>query len=536
MPTTADGIRPDIIVNPHAMPSRMTIGHLVETITSKTAAIYGGFGNCTAFTQQGPKHELFGKSLVDAGFHSTGNEILYNGMTGEQLETEIYFGPTYYLRLKHMPKDKINYRATGPRTLLTRQTVQGRANNGGLRVGEMDRDCIIAHGLNYFLNESMMVRGDEFYMAICNHSGTIAIYNERNNLFISPFVDGPVKFVTDINSDISIKNVSKFGKDFSVVRVPYAFKLLMQELQAMNIQMRIITEDNVDMLTSLKESDNIVRLTKFNDLEEIAKENKNNILKNKKMKNISIMETEPSPPIQTNLNMFQPSDLEAQGMEGDLGFNYKLQPGDPGYVFPTADMMSLGEQPDEKDPWADDWSPEERKTQSQYNTPPKGAYLTTSPDWDPNDPDAQPSDFIPKSPEYNPNIYTTTSPDWDPNDPNAQPRFSISTDKSEDSPAYNPKNYQTRGADLKRREPIYDDDEVPEYIMNAPSPSLDIKDDEDDDGDAKKEKITIINGSEVGNEDLEILSAPSLSEADKNEGQNSDDEDSGGKKGIKVDL
>ena len=282
MPTTADGIRPDIIVNPHAMPSRMTIGHLVETITSKTAAIYGGFGNCTAFTQQGPKHELFGKSLVDVGFHSSGNEILYNGMTGEQLETEIYFGPTYYLRLKHMPKDKINYRATGPRTLLTRQTVQGRANNGGLRVGEMDRDCIIAHGLNYFLNESMMVRGDEFYMAICNHSGTIAIYNERNNLFISPFVDGPVKFVTDINSDISIKNVSKFGKDFSVVRVPYAFKLLMQELQAMNIQMRIITEDNVDMLTSLQESDNIVRLTKFNDLSEVANENKKRILESEK--------------------------------------------------------------------------------------------------------------------------------------------------------------------------------------------------------------------------------------------------------------
>ena len=108
-------------------------------------------------------------------------------------------------------------------------------------------------------------------------------------MFISPFVDGPVKFVTDINSDINIKNVSKFGKDFSVVRVPYAFKLLMQELQAMNIQMRIITEDNVDMLTSLKESDNIVRLTKFNDLEEIAKENKSKILKNKKMKNINLI-------------------------------------------------------------------------------------------------------------------------------------------------------------------------------------------------------------------------------------------------------
>ena len=112
MPCTADGIRPDIIVNPHAMPSRMTIGHLVETLISKNAAIYGGFGDCTAFQNKGSKHKQFGKMLTESGYHSSGNEVLYNGMTGEQLEADIYFGPTYYLRLKHMPKDKINYRAT----------------------------------------------------------------------------------------------------------------------------------------------------------------------------------------------------------------------------------------------------------------------------------------------------------------------------------------------------------------------------------------------------------------------------------------
>ena len=102
MPCTEDGIRPDIIVNPHAMPSRMTIGHLVETLTSKTASIYGGFGDCTAFTNKGPKHEEYGKMLTEQGYNSTGNQILYNGMTGEQLETEIYFGPTYYLSLIHI--------------------------------------------------------------------------------------------------------------------------------------------------------------------------------------------------------------------------------------------------------------------------------------------------------------------------------------------------------------------------------------------------------------------------------------------------
>ena len=143
MPTTADGIRPDIIVNPHAFPSRMTIGHLVESLIGKACAVYGGFGDCTAFMNKGPKDKMFGYLLTRQGYSSTGNEIMYNGMTGEQMETEIYIGPTYYMRLKHMVKDKINYRARGPRTVLTRQTVGGRANDGGLRIGEMDRDAVM---------------------------------------------------------------------------------------------------------------------------------------------------------------------------------------------------------------------------------------------------------------------------------------------------------------------------------------------------------------------------------------------------------
>ena len=251
MPCTADGIRPDIIVNPHAMPSRMTIGHLVETLVSKSAAIYGAFGNCTAFENKGSKHVEFGKMLSEAGYHPSGNEILYNGMTGEQLEAEIYFGPTYYLRLKHMPKDKINYRARGPRNVLTRQTVQGRANNGGLRIGEMDRDCLIAHGLSKFVKESMLERGDKYYMAVCNNSGTIAVYNESKNIFLSPVIDGPLKYESDLNNEQNIVQRSIHGKDFSIVCVPYAFKLLLQELKTMNAQMRIITEDNVDKLTTL---------------------------------------------------------------------------------------------------------------------------------------------------------------------------------------------------------------------------------------------------------------------------------------------
>ena len=282
MPFTKEGLRPDIIVNPHAMPSRMTIGHLVETLIGKACVIKGGYGDCTAFLSKGPKDKIFGNMLTHEGFHSSGNEYLYNGMTGEQMETEIYFGPTYYLRLKHMPKDKINFRARGPRSNLTRQTVGGRANDGGLRIGEMDRDCLIAHGMSGFINESMMVRGDEFYVAICNQSGCIAVYNETKNIFLSPQMDGPLKFVGDLENEAHIVPISKYGRNFSIIRVPYAFKLLMQELKTMNIQMRIITEDNVDQLMNMLGKNDISKqteLTGLTDLGTIMKEKINDELR-----------------------------------------------------------------------------------------------------------------------------------------------------------------------------------------------------------------------------------------------------------------
>lgn len=262
MPFTKDGIRPDIIINPHAIPSRMTIGQLIECIIGKGCAHYGGFGDCTAFVNKGSKVELMGRHLVKAGFHSSGNELLYNGMTGEQIESAIFIGPTYYMRLKHMVKDKINYRALGPRAALTRQPVGGRANDGGLRIGEMERDSLLGHGLNSMLTESMMERGDKYYVAICNQSGLIAIYNPSKNLFMSPMADGPIKFVGLIDGkEMHIENITKFGRSFSVVRVPYSFKLLVQELQAMNIQMRVITEDNISQIESMSFSKNIQKLT-----------------------------------------------------------------------------------------------------------------------------------------------------------------------------------------------------------------------------------------------------------------------------------
>jgi DNA-directed RNA polymerase II subunit RPB2 len=262
MPFTSDGIRPDLIINPHAIPSRMTIGQLLESLLGKACLSYGAYGDCTAFAIKGSDTKLYGKMLTNMGFHSSGNQLLYNGMTGEQLQSDIFIGPTYYMRLKHMVKDKINYRARGPNTALTRQPVQGRANDGGLRVGEMERDGILAHGASYFLNESFLIRGDEYFMAVCNKTGTIAIYNESKNLFLSPFVDGPIQFSTNPDGSQNIKSISRFGRSFSIVKIPYTLKLLIQELQVMNVQMRIITDNNVDQLISMSYSDNYKLLLK----------------------------------------------------------------------------------------------------------------------------------------------------------------------------------------------------------------------------------------------------------------------------------
>ena len=262
MPFTDDGIRPDLIINPHAIPSRMTIGQIVESLFGKVCTSYGGYGDCTAFQVKGSNYSTYAPMLVKAGFHSSGNQILYNGMTGNQLSADIYMGPTYYMRLKHMVKDKINYRARGPNTVLTRQPVQGRANDGGLRIGEMERDGVLAHGMSYFLNESFMVRGEkqDYYIAVCNKTGSVAIYNESRNLFLSPYADGPIKFNTNPDGSQSIMNLSRFGRSFSILKVPYAFKLLMQELEVMNVHMRIITEDNIDQLLSMSYSENINKL------------------------------------------------------------------------------------------------------------------------------------------------------------------------------------------------------------------------------------------------------------------------------------
>jgi DNA-directed RNA polymerase II subunit RPB2 len=159
MPVSSSGLRPDMIINPHALPSRMTVGQFLETMSSKVGLHLGTLVDGTPFSTQqriGDTKEI----LTQLGYHPYGNEILYNGMTGEMIESEIFMGPTYYQRFKHMVEDKINYRSTGPRTALTHQPLEGRANDGGLRIGEMERDALIGHGISNFLNESLTLRSD----------------------------------------------------------------------------------------------------------------------------------------------------------------------------------------------------------------------------------------------------------------------------------------------------------------------------------------------------------------------------------------
>ena len=338
MPFTSDGVRPDLIINPHALPSRMTIGQIVESLFGKVCTSYGAFGDCTAFQVKGSNYSTYAPLLVKAGFSYTGNQLLYNGMTGEQLASDIYIGPTYYMRLKHMVKDKINYRARGPNTVLTHQPVQGRANDGGLRIGEMERDGVLAHGMSYFLNESFLVRGDEYYIAVCNKTGALSIYNESKNLFLSPMADGPINFITNPDGTMNIKNISKFGRSFSILRVPYSLKLLIQELQIMNVQLRIITDDNVDQLLSMSYSDNISQLLKIKEPLNISlstyQKEVNAIIKKPKSQNIIIPNETPELP--ENLQL--PESQEATTSP-------KYAPYSPAYVPQSDEINSNDDSP-----------------------------------------------------------------------------------------------------------------------------------------------------------------------------------------------
>jgi len=261
MPFTGDGLNPDLIVNPHAFPSRMTLGHQIEVLSGLVGANYGHFQDCTAFNSMGPGVDVHGTMLQKMGYHSAGIQLLHDGHTGKMMEANIYFGPTYYMRLKHMVKDKINYRAKGPNEAMTRQPVHGRANDGGLRLGEMERDGVLAHGCSHFLQDAFMNRADEYYLAICNLTGMVAIYNPDIGRMLSPMADGPLVFTDSMDGSKVLTTHSVHGRSFSVVPIPYSAKVQLHELMAIGVQMRIITDANVDQLMNLSyNSGNVYKL------------------------------------------------------------------------------------------------------------------------------------------------------------------------------------------------------------------------------------------------------------------------------------
>jgi DNA-directed RNA polymerase II subunit RPB2 len=219
MPFTADGVRPDIILNPHAIPSRMTIAQLKETQLGIILLELGLFGDGTAFTDL--SIQTISEQLMKLGYETNGNQLMYSGFTGEQLEASIFIGPAFYQRLKHMVNDKYHSRATGPMAGLTRQPLEGRSRGGGLRFGEMERDCTISHGASAFTKERMLNDSDKYKVHVCKKCGLIASYNDINHIH---------KCMTCGNRT-----------EFTLVEIPYSCKLLFQELITMNVAPRIIT-------------------------------------------------------------------------------------------------------------------------------------------------------------------------------------------------------------------------------------------------------------------------------------------------------
>ena len=208
MPFGRDGLVPDIIVNPHAFPSRMTIGHLIECVIAKLCCAGGGRADGSAF--ESPDVGAYMDQLESHGFERHGDEVLYNGFTGEQIKTDIFIGPTYYMRLKHMVQDKINYRATGPKESLTHQPTHGRSKGGGLRVGEMETNAIMAHGIQSFVKESLMDRSDGDSMHVDRKRGDPVWVNRSDQVS---------------ESDDAVQ-----------VNVPYSFRLLVEELGALGLK------------------------------------------------------------------------------------------------------------------------------------------------------------------------------------------------------------------------------------------------------------------------------------------------------------
>lgn len=230
MPYTRSGMKPDLILNPHAIPSRMTIAQLKETLLGKVLVELGMFGDGTAFNDF--SIESIRTYLSDLGYESSGNEIMYNGLTGEQMETSVFIGPVFYQRLKHMVMDKQHSRSIGPMVSLTRQPAEGRCRDGGFRIGEMERDVMIAHGMSQLTRERLYDVSDKYAVWVCSCCGLTAAYND-GKLREPECLEGMT-----VHHCRTCNNRTQFAR----VEIPYTYKLLSQELQTINVVPRYVVE------------------------------------------------------------------------------------------------------------------------------------------------------------------------------------------------------------------------------------------------------------------------------------------------------
>jgi DNA-directed RNA polymerase II subunit RPB2 len=255
MPRSATGIVPDMIMNPHAIPSRMTIAQLLESLLGKSACLAGLIGDATAFMNEGGIEKNIGDILTNQfGLQRYGEEILYDGTTGTMIPSTIFMGNVYTMRLKHMVEDKWNARGLGRKEQRTHQPTGGRGNQGGLRIGEMERDALIGHGISNFLRESLMKRSDGSEIMLCNGCGTVPIYNDKSGFYLCSLCDGPVQFIGDtINNFELLPSLKRSIATFSKVEIPYSLEVLNKELNSyMNIYLRFLTAKDVTHLRRTK--------------------------------------------------------------------------------------------------------------------------------------------------------------------------------------------------------------------------------------------------------------------------------------------